>query len=245
MVDTLLEIAAIDSLRRHIHPEVWAWMKKRKPPPVLGSGWRRRTTPAIVRYIRGLGDPEITKSYFLLVWSEGYYTCVTSLREMEVTIREDFSGIRMRCHREDLINQLDKVLERLGLSKSHSVSKSTSDNRAVTSSEGGLQQYMELKEVLLKMQMDTPACKPLKLRLFNECADFYRHVQKPHSYVLYLSGVCDPWNFVLLSSAPFYNTDFICFSTPILPFSNCYAALYRCAGFYDADSVHSLLFSSF
>ena len=164
VVDTLLKIAPIESLRPHIPDVVWARMKQREPPPALDFGWRWKTTPATVRYVRGLGDPEITKSYFLHIWSDGYKECGNSLKEMEVAIRGDFGGIGMRCHREELINQLDKVLEGLRQFESSFVPSPTAGG-GVTWVEGILPQYMELQEVLLEMEMETLARKPPELSL--------------------------------------------------------------------------------
>lgn len=165
-------------------------MKQREPPLALDFGWRWKTTPATVRYVRGLGDPEITKSYFLHIWSDGYKECGNSLKEMEVAIRGDFGRIGMRCHQKELINQLDKVLEGLRQFRSSFV-PSPMAGGGVTWVEGILLQYMELNEVLLKMEMETLTREPLKLSLFNKHTDFHGRTQNPPSCVLYLSTVCD------------------------------------------------------
>ena len=66
-----------------------------------------------VHQIRGLGNIEILKSYFLLVWSEWDWLYGSDLDEMEIAISEDFGGIGVWCHRGDLIERLDYVLGQL------------------------------------------------------------------------------------------------------------------------------------
>ena len=113
VVDTLLQIAQVDHLRPHIPVDTWTWLKK--PPSLPPVCWGRRwgTSFDIVHQIRGLGDIEILKSYFLLVWSEWNWPPGSGLDEMKIAISEDFGGIEMWCHREDLIERLDYVLGQL------------------------------------------------------------------------------------------------------------------------------------
>ena len=115
VVDALLQIASIDSLRLYIPFGIWTWLKKR---PSLRDGFLERSDGSwrgIVRHVRALGDIEILTSYFLLAWSnvhrigsepEGFV-------EMQISIHEDFGGIGMGRHREDLIKRLDRVLTEL------------------------------------------------------------------------------------------------------------------------------------
>ena len=110
VVDTLLQIARVDHLRPHIPIDIWTWLKKRPSLPPVCWGRRWGTTFDIVHQIRGLGDIEILKSYFLLVWSEWNFVHDSGLNEMEIAISEDFGGIEMWCHREDLIERLDYIL---------------------------------------------------------------------------------------------------------------------------------------
>lgn len=65
-----------------------------------------------VQTIRAPKDIEILKCYLLLVgwkslWPDGFF-------EMCNSMREDFGGIGMNCHRVDLMQRLDHVLEELG-----------------------------------------------------------------------------------------------------------------------------------
>ena len=94
--------------------EIWAWLKKQPILPPVCLGRRCGTTPDTVRHVRGLGNFEILKSYLLLVWSEWDDLCIDGLNEMEIAIREEFGGIWVRGHREDLVKRLDYVLGRLG-----------------------------------------------------------------------------------------------------------------------------------
>jgi len=106
IVDTLLQIASNNSLQSYIPTDVWALLKKRPRLPPVCKGQLVGTTWGVVRRARELGDIEILKSYFLLVWSE-YATYPEGLTSMQASIMEDFSGIEMGGHRKDLIDQLD------------------------------------------------------------------------------------------------------------------------------------------
>ena len=112
VVDALLHIASNDSLRPHIHVGMWVWLEKRPSLPPECFGRSRGTGWKVVRHIRALGDIEILKSYFLLVWSEWdpIFGWSEGLAEMQASIREDFNGLEMGRHREDLIERLDHVL---------------------------------------------------------------------------------------------------------------------------------------
>ena len=113
VVDTLLQIARVDDLRPHIPIDIWTWLKKRPslPPVCRGGQWGTRSY--IVRQIQGLGDIEILKSYFLLVWSEWNYPIWFCQDGVEIAISGCFCGIGVWCHRADLIERLDYVLGQL------------------------------------------------------------------------------------------------------------------------------------
>ena len=149
MVDTLLQIAQVSHLRPHIPVDIWTWLKKRPslPPVCWGRGWG--TEFDIVHQIRGLGDIEILKSYFLLVWSEWDWLYDSGIDEMKIAIGEDFGGIGMWCHREDLIERLDYVLGRLerGWEFLHQRNPSVNGYHI----ERGKACYGELKEILLEV----------------------------------------------------------------------------------------------
>jgi hypothetical protein len=112
-VDAMLQILSFVSLRPHIPIGLWAWLKRQPSLPPWSRGRRKGTHPDVVGYIRGLGDVDILKSYFLVVWSEWGHLDGGGLDEMELSIREDFDGIGMQHHRNDLLARLDQVLAQL------------------------------------------------------------------------------------------------------------------------------------
>jgi hypothetical protein len=96
VVDALLQIASNVPLRPYIPIEIWTWLKK---PPCLSAACIGRfwgTTSDVVRHIRGLGDIDLLKSYFLLVWSE--WDHLRSLTEVLESVEEEFGGMGMWCH---------------------------------------------------------------------------------------------------------------------------------------------------
>ena len=171
LVDALLHIASVDSLRPHIPDGIWAWLKNQPSLPPECPGRSRGTSVDVVRRVRTLGDIEILKSYFLLVWSE--WDRIDSqepggLTEMGASIREDFSGVEMRHDRRDVMKRLDDVLEQLdrGLDnlKQH---KPSLETHHISQAKA---QYSELKRVLVEVDGEAtkgPACKPLRLIFFD------------------------------------------------------------------------------
>ena len=157
VVDTLLQIAYVESLRLHIPIEIWAWLKRRPSLPPKCRGRSQVTASDAVRDIRKLGDIEILKSYFLLVWSEWNYLGYSNVDEVEISIREDFGGIEMQHHREELVGRLDYVLGQLdrGLDyfKRHQSWVGKDDIQAAK------RKYRKLKAVLL--EVDEEAIKAI------------------------------------------------------------------------------------
>jgi hypothetical protein len=154
VVGATLQIASKDSLRSHIPIGVWAWLKERPSLPPVCRGRSLGIDPGIVRHVRGLGDFEILKSYFLLVWSEWELPSRESLGMMKITIREDFSGTRMRRHREDLVQRLDHVLWELRREPGHF--KRYIDHSPYHQIEDWIKEtkrsYGELRDVLLEVE---------------------------------------------------------------------------------------------
>jgi hypothetical protein len=70
VVDILLHIASVDSLRPHIPTGIWTWLNKRPSLPPKCVGRSRGSSGDVVRQVRALRDTEILKSYLLLVLSE-------------------------------------------------------------------------------------------------------------------------------------------------------------------------------
>ena len=108
-VDALLQIARSPPLRQHLPTEIWALLKRGTPLPPVCQGRKDGTALDVVRHIRGLGDVEILKSHFLLVWSEWDPGFDDGITEMEIAIVEEFGGIAMQYHREDLAKRLDHI----------------------------------------------------------------------------------------------------------------------------------------
>ena len=109
VVDALLQIASIHSLRQHIPVDTWAWLNKQPSLPSVCRGRSRGSTVDVVHTVRALQDVGILKSYLLLIWSEGDFICPKDLTEMINSIKEDFKGLGM-LHREDLLKHLNHLL---------------------------------------------------------------------------------------------------------------------------------------
>ena len=119
VVDTLLHIASEDSLRPHIPVGMWPWLSNQPPFPLVCWGRFQGTQREVIQTIRALGNIEILKSYMLLVWSERDYLGFLGLHELCTSIQEDFSGIGMGRHREDLLQHLGHILSQLDLGLEH------------------------------------------------------------------------------------------------------------------------------
>ena len=141
-VDLLLQIARNDRLLPHIATEIWTLLKERPSLPRVCRGRWGGTAQRVVQHIRRLGDTEILKSYYLIVWSEWDYLYPDGLDEMEISIREDFGGIGMKGHRRDLMEQLDRVLGEL-----EDPSHDNSDYKK--------EQYGRLRQVLLEFDRES------------------------------------------------------------------------------------------
>jgi len=152
VVDTLLHIASVDSLRPHIPIDVWTWLKKQPSLSPECSGRSRGSSGDVVRRVRAFGDAEILKSYLLLVWSEWDHIDdgqSGGLAEMETSIREDFGGIAMGPHRQDLIERLDRVLGQLDVGLDHpQQDKPSFDAHHISLAKT---QYSELRRVLMEI----------------------------------------------------------------------------------------------
>ena len=112
VVDGLFHIACVDLLRPHIPIEIWGWLKRQPSlPPVYRKAPKGGELTTLL-YVRGLGDIQLLKSYFILIWTDRW-TPYGVATETEGFLREDFGGIEMESHRRDLIDRLDHVLERL------------------------------------------------------------------------------------------------------------------------------------
>ena len=136
--------------------DMWALLKKRPALPPVDSIRPRKPHPAAARYVRGLGDIEIFKSYLLLAWSE--WEGVDGVDEIETLIREDFGGIGMWCHRDDLIKRLDDVQRRLGSGLDHI--KWYRDDIGEGDIQVWKEQYGQLKSALVEMNTSSLTSTP-------------------------------------------------------------------------------------
>jgi len=145
VVDTLLQIA---SKAIYIPTDVWAWLNKQPSLPPICTGRSLGTNSGyVVRRVQALGDIQILKSYFLLVWSEwDAIHSDTCLVEMCTTIRRDLGGIGV--NREVLIKRLDHVLGELDRGLEHLKQCNPSlDERHISAAR---EQYKTLKDILLE-----------------------------------------------------------------------------------------------
>lgn len=119
VVETLSWLASRDHLRPHIPNDVWTWLKTEPPLPPACVARSKGTRGNVVRHVRELGDPDILKSYFVLVWSEWGYSFNSGFDEAKVSIVEDLGGVEMQHYREDLIQRLDHILGELDRGLEH------------------------------------------------------------------------------------------------------------------------------
>ncbi|KAF9780459.1 hypothetical protein BJ322DRAFT_293901 [Thelephora terrestris] len=166
-VDTALQIVHIERLRPHIPVEVWAWLKKQPILPPHSEGRSRGTNPDVICHVRGLGDLEILKSYFVLLWSEWTSPSDDEIDAMEHSIRTDFCGTRMEHHRKDFVRRLDHILGELdrGLEyfRQYTTCYSAQDDIQVAKG-----RYGQLKGVLLEVERE--AAMTALTRYHSTCA---------------------------------------------------------------------------
>ena len=143
LVDELLHIAFVASLRPNVPREL-----SERPMEAPGD---------VIRRVRALGDIGILKSYLVLVLSEwdSLADRCGNFAEIETSIQEDFSGIGMGCHREDLIKRLDDILERLdhppGCDEIWDISADPTGGRNPDEIQTTKERYGELKQLLLEV----------------------------------------------------------------------------------------------
>ena len=153
VVDAALQIAFCDSLRSHIPIDIWALFKERPSLPPTCRGRSEGTNRDIIQHVRGLGDLEILKSYFLLVWSEWEYRSSDEIDLMGIPIWEDFGGTGMGQHREDLLRRLDHVMGELDRGLEYFKQRTVAYGSEIRI-QVAREQYGKLKDVLLELERD-------------------------------------------------------------------------------------------
>ena len=174
VVSALLQIACCNSLRPHVPLNIWTWLKKHSTLPPVYREQCMNITGNVVRYIRGLGDIEILKSFLLHSWSGGNFI-VHAEHYMKDLLREDFCGIGMWGHRKDLVKLLGRILAPRGLgwatepstqgsrgsganlvhlTREGEVSSIGSAGTTQTSTQGSLCVYGELRDILLEVERE-------------------------------------------------------------------------------------------
>ena len=152
VIEVTLQVASFQPFRGLIPVGVWAWFKERPSLPPERQG-RLGTNPHVIDYVRTLGDLEILKSYFLVLWSEWGFLSDNVLHAMESSLREDFCRTEMGQHREDLMQRLDHVLGELGRGLEYFTRYTTrySDEDKIQASKN---RYGKLKDVLLEVERE-------------------------------------------------------------------------------------------
>jgi len=155
VADTLWQIASVNTLRQHIPVSIWLWSSKQTFIPSTWVCWSGRglREQEVVREFRELGDIEVLKSYLLFVWLEWRPLEDSAFAEMCASIREDFNGIEMGQHREELRNRLDHVLGQLDRGREYLRRHRPGFNSYGPDIEITKDQYRELKQVLLEVDI--------------------------------------------------------------------------------------------
>ena len=184
VVGMLLQLASSETLRPFIPADIWEWLKKQSSLPPVCAGRDAGTGKDTVRYVRGLGDLDTLRSYFLLVWSERNTLDTSGFVEMQASIVEDLGGIGMHHHRVQLITRLDHILEKVEGWR-HRVRR-----------EG----YKTLKELLLEVER-----KAMEILVGMSPTNVFHQVLTP-------SGTYrkNPFNFWLCSSSSVPMTSHLC-----------------------------------
>ena len=167
VVDALLQIASVDSLRPHIPEGLWGWLEIRPSLPPRCLGRSVGAGEEVVRYVRAFGTVEVFTSYLSLVWSEWNLIGDKALAEMHISIRENSTGLSMKPHREDLIGRLDHILQRMDLGKWHFRRRNSKVDESYIRQ--AKEQYRGLRSVLLEVdggEENIPIRTPSTLILF-------------------------------------------------------------------------------
>ena len=148
VVGMLLQLASSETLWPFIPADIWEWLKRQPSLPPECAGRGTGTREDTVRYVRGLGDLDTLRSYFLLVWSEWNALDDFGFIEMQASIVEDLGGIGMHHHRVELITRLDHILGELDRGWCHL----SQYGPAVWADDVQGMRYGSLKQVLLEVE---------------------------------------------------------------------------------------------
>jgi len=208
VVDTLLHVASVDSLRQQIPVGIWAWLNKRPPLPPVCLGRSVGTGGKVVRMVRELGNTEILESYFLLVWSEWDQIFDESgLTEMHTSIREDFDGIGQGHRRSTFVERLHHVLGQLDQGAGYlKQSKPWLDEDDVQHAKG---QYEKLKNTALEVEREATEIltrTPSKLTKIFDSLTWVGIVRLPLDVILCFPS---PVTVVVPDSVPNFRTSFV------------------------------------
>lgn len=157
VVETLLWLASRVHLRPHIPNEVWTWLKTEPPLPPVCVARSNGTAGNLVRYFRRLRDPDILKSYFILVWSEHDPLHDSGFAEVPTSIAWGLGGVWTQQHRVCLIQRLNHILGELDRGLEHF--KLYEESITEDEIQGRKDQYGTLREILLEVHQT--AMKPL------------------------------------------------------------------------------------
>ena len=119
VANTLFQIAFRGLLPPHLYGDAWSWLTLWPSLPPVSRERLMQSHPNVVQTVRDLGDIEILKSYLLLIWSEWDTLHSDGYLQMQISIHEDFSGIKMSSRRTDLLQRLDHVLGQLDRGLEH------------------------------------------------------------------------------------------------------------------------------
>jgi hypothetical protein len=160
VVDTLMQLAHNRNLRQLIPAHVWLWLNERPSlPPVYKRRWLGGNRDTVWT-IRALNDVGILTSYLILTWSEWESLDSDRFAEMRMSVREDFNGIGMGCHRVELIQRLDYILGELDR-RSRRLDANLEDDELWHEelgprSETMQDEYGQLKRILQEVEARTP-----------------------------------------------------------------------------------------
>ena len=168
VVDALLQISANPHLRPSIPADLWLWLNERPSLPPTCSGLSWGCDRDIVRTVRALDNVGVLTSYLILIWSEWEpLDYGGGFAEMRMSVREDFRGTDMGCHRAEFIRRLDCILGELGRLSQDSDIRSEDEKlwheKLGDNSEDMMDRYGELKGILQEVDQgatETPNRMP-------------------------------------------------------------------------------------